>query len=138
MSILVISLPPRPRLRSRSAEPLAVEASGADEFDYLLSSDGFSIQAQGRCAPSLLPKADSVVAVLPAGAIAWHRPVAPRAPAARLRAGSDENTPATSSISRSSSAAMRCTGPMKAPGPPPIMAMRSRHFGITHRELIIE
>jgi general secretion pathway protein L len=86
MSILVISLPPRPRLRSRSAEPLAVEASGSDEFDYLLSSDGFSVQAQGRCAPSLLPKADSVVAVVCDADIAWHRITLPKAPAARLRA----------------------------------------------------
>ena len=51
MSILVISLPPRHRLRSRSAEPLAVEASGVDEFNYLLSSDGFSVQAQGITLP---------------------------------------------------------------------------------------
>ena len=86
MSILVISLPPRHRLRSRSAEPLAVEASGVDEFNYLLSSDGFSVQAQGRCAPSLLPKADSVVAVVCDADIAWHRITLPKAPAARLRA----------------------------------------------------
>lgn len=86
MSTLVISLPPRPRLRSRSAEPLAAEASGTDEFDYLLSSDGFSVQAQGRCAPSLLPKADTVVAVVCDADIAWHRITLPKAPAARLRA----------------------------------------------------
>ncbi len=86
MSTLVICLPSRPRLRSRSAEPLVADAVSADEFDYLLSSDGFSVQAQGRCAPSLLPKADSVVAVIGDADIAWHRITLPKAPAARLRA----------------------------------------------------
>lgn len=86
MSLLVISLPPRPRLRSRSAAPVAAEASSGDEFDYLLSADGFSVQAQGRCAASHLPKADSVVAVVCDADIAWHRITLPKAPAARLRA----------------------------------------------------
>ena len=86
MSILVISLPPRPRLRSRSAETAAAETSGGEEIDYLLSADGFTVQAQGRCAASLLPKADSVVAVVCDADIAWHRITLPKAPAARLRA----------------------------------------------------
>ena len=48
--------------------------------------------------------------------------------ACALRAGSLEKTPATSSISRSSSAAIRWIGPMNAPGPPPIMPIRKRRI----------
>jgi general secretion pathway protein L len=86
MSILIISLPPRPRLRSRSAEPEAAETSSDDEFDYLLSADGFTVQSQGRCAASLLPHADSAVAVVCDTDIAWHRITLPKATAPRLRA----------------------------------------------------
>lgn len=89
MSILVISLAPRPRIRARSAgldttDPGASHAE--DEFDYLLSRDGFTPQAQGRCSAALLPKADSVVAVVSETDIAWHRITLPKAPASRLRA----------------------------------------------------
>lgn len=87
MSILVISLSPRPRLRSRNVSVAESDATASEaEFDYRLSSDGFTTQAQGRCAASLLPKADSVVAVVGEGDIAWHRITMPKAPAARLRA----------------------------------------------------
>ena len=87
MSILAISLSPRPRLRSRLADVAAPGASAADEeFDYRLSSDGFTLQAQGRCTAALLPKADSVIAVVSEGDIAWHRITLPKAPSARLRA----------------------------------------------------
>ena len=87
MSILVISLPSRPRQRSRHADATAPGTSATDdEVDYWLSSDGFTLQTQGRCAAALLPKADSVVAVVGEGDIAWHRITLPKAPAARLRA----------------------------------------------------
>lgn len=86
MPTLVISLPPRPRLRPRSAAPASVETSGAEDFDFLLTSDGFTIQSRGRCAASLLPKADSVIAVLGDADVAWHRITLPKAPSARLRA----------------------------------------------------
>lgn len=85
MAVLVIQIPPRPRLASRVAgEPAAVRV--AAEFDYLLSSDGRSVQSVGRAAPAALPKADRVVAVLADTDISWHRISLPRAPAARLRA----------------------------------------------------
>lgn len=89
MSLLVISLAPRPRLRARS---IAHESAGAvasamnDEFDHLLSRDGFTMQSQGRCSAALLPKADSVIAVVSEADIAWHRITLPKAPPARLRA----------------------------------------------------
>jgi len=87
MSILVISLSPRPRLRSRNTDVAAPRASPADDgFDYRLSGDGFTLQTQGRCAAALLPKADSVIAVVSEVDIAWHRITLPKAPSARLRA----------------------------------------------------
>jgi general secretion pathway protein L len=88
MSLLVISLAPRPHLGARSgtsgesAAPLRAPA----EFDYVLSRDGVLATRHGRCAPALMPKADTVVAVAPAADLAWHRVHLPKAPQARLRA----------------------------------------------------
>lgn len=79
MSLLVILLPAPPR-----ADALA--AAEPAPLDWLLSPDGLSVARRGSSTPALCPKADSVVAVAPAQALAWHRPVAPRAPANRLRA----------------------------------------------------
>jgi general secretion pathway protein L len=62
------------------------ETSGAEDFDFLLTSDGFTIQSRGRCSASLLPKADSVIAVVGDADVSWHRITLPKAPAARLRA----------------------------------------------------
>lgn len=85
MAVLVLLIPPRPRLASRAAgEPAAVRA--AAEFDYVFSADGRSVQSVGRAAPTGLPRADSVVAVLADADVAWHRVTVPKAPAARLRA----------------------------------------------------
>ncbi|HRP26903.1 MAG TPA: type II secretion system protein GspL [Burkholderiaceae bacterium] len=87
MSILVVPLAPRGRLRARSAsapEPAAPRTSA--ELDYVLSRDGLAVSAQGRCAPSLLPRADSVALVLADCDVSWHRITLPKAPAARLRA----------------------------------------------------
>lgn len=79
MSLLVIQLSAPPRTDTTPAPddgPLA----------WWLSPDGLSISRQGRSAPSGFPRADSVVAVAPASAVAWHRPVMPKSPANRLRA----------------------------------------------------
>ena len=79
MALLVILLPLPPRADTPApAEPAALV--------WLLSPDGLSVARQGESAPAQCPKADSVVAVLPAAAVAWHHPTAPRAPANRLRA----------------------------------------------------
>src|SRR6266481_1040272 len=48
--------------------------------------------------------------------------------AALLFAGSDDNAPATSSNRSSIRAAIRCTAPINAPGPPPTIPKRSRRF----------
>src|SRR5437016_5228121 len=48
--------------------------------------------------------------------------------AARLRSGFDDNAPATSSNRSSIRAAIRCTAPMNAPGPPPTIPSRSLRF----------
>ncbi len=85
MSILVIQLPQRPRLRAKgSAEPFS--NAGQVEYSYVLSSDGLAIDAQGACAAALLPKAALVVATLADADVGWHRITLPKAPTARLRA----------------------------------------------------
>lgn len=89
MSILIIQLPARSRL---SADAAASEAGAAPastspkEYNFVLSLDGLSVNRQGRCAAPMLPKADSVVAVMAATDLSWHRLPLPKAPAARLRA----------------------------------------------------
>jgi len=85
MSVLVILIPPRPRLASRAA-PAAAVAAPPSAFDYVLSADGLTVGSAGRAAPALLPKADSVVAVLADADVSWHRINLPKAPPARLRA----------------------------------------------------
>jgi len=79
MTLLVILLPAPPRA---DAPPAAEPAFLA----WLLSPDGLAVAQRGNSAASALPPADTVVAVAPAGAVAWHRPVCPKAPANRLRA----------------------------------------------------
>jgi general secretion pathway protein L len=87
MSVLVIQLPPRDRLRARSA---AADTAAAwrlpQEWSFVLSSDGRTVAQAGQAPLSLLPRADSVVLVLAEADVAWHRVLVPRAPMARLRA----------------------------------------------------
>lgn len=86
MSILVVLIPPRSRLRARGVDGTEAEThwTGA-EFQYVLSSDGFSLDTQGRCAAALLPRAALVVAAIADADVSWHRITLPRAPSARLR-----------------------------------------------------
>jgi general secretion pathway protein L len=87
MSLLVIQIAPRQRLRSRADSPSAPESARlTEEYSYALTPDGLVLEAQGQCAASLLPKADSVVAVLADADVSWHRITLPKAPASRLRA----------------------------------------------------
>ena len=85
MSTLVLLLAPRERLRAQ-ASAAGEGARASREFSYALSADGLAVSAQGRCAAALLPKADSVIAVLADADVSWHRITLPKAPAARLRA----------------------------------------------------
>ena len=78
MSLLVILLPVPP-LADAPAPP------DAAPLDWLLSPDGLSLSRRGRDLPAACPRADSVVLVAPARALAWHHPVMPKAPANRLR-----------------------------------------------------
>lgn len=83
MSTLIVQLPSQPRLSPQRHD--APPARAPAELDYVLSADGQSVSRQGRCTPADLPKAQSVVAVLPADDVGWHHITAPKAPAARLR-----------------------------------------------------
>ena len=89
MSTLVIQLPSRRRLTSRS--PDATEGSGAGsdlstEYEFVTTPDGLLLQLQGRCAASLLPQASTVIAAVSDADVSWHRITLPKAPTARLRA----------------------------------------------------
>ena len=89
MAMLVILLPtPRmadaPTADALSADALLANASAP--LAWLLSADGLGLGRQGDDIPTPWPKADSVVAVVPALALAWHRLVLPKAPASQLRA----------------------------------------------------
>jgi general secretion pathway protein L len=86
MSILVLFVPPRVRLRARGPEAPAARDALQGEVAYVLTPDGLQIAQHGRCAPALLPKASTVVAVLADADVSWHRIAVPKAPAARLRA----------------------------------------------------
>lgn len=82
MATLVLQLPPRTRLDASAGS--ATAASG--ELAYVLTPDGINISRHGRAAPQLLPKADSVVAVLSDNDVSWHQITLPKAPAVRLKA----------------------------------------------------
>lgn len=80
MAQLVFSFPARDR-----AADLAAGSGAAVSVSYVLGEPGATAQRQGRCAPALLPRAATTVAVVPAERISWHQVVLPKAPAARLR-----------------------------------------------------
>ena len=84
MALLVILLPEPARVGAQAGT--AAPDSPTAPLSWLLSPDGLVISRQGETAPALCPKADTVVAVLPAGAVAWHHLAAPKAPAKHLRA----------------------------------------------------
>ncbi len=87
MSILVLQLPQRHRLRARSAGSAEPDgARAATDYAYVASPDGLMLVSEGRCAPALLPKADTVIAALADADVSWHRITLPKAPAQRLRA----------------------------------------------------
>lgn len=87
MSTLVLSIPARQRLRARASDaPSAEPVRAQTEYAYVITPDGLEVEAHGRCAAALLPKAATIVAVLADTDVGWHRIALPRAPAARLRA----------------------------------------------------
>jgi general secretion pathway protein L len=90
MSLLVILLPARERLASRSpadAAPAARSARAPESWRWLLADDGAErVQQSGHSAAALLPRAAQAVLVLAEGDVAWHAVAVPKAPPARLRA----------------------------------------------------
>lgn len=91
MSLLLLHLPPRPRLGARAAGDAApagaAAASGVPaEFEFVFSADGLGVTETGRAAPALLPRATRTVLLLDDADVGWHRVDLPKAPAARLRA----------------------------------------------------
>jgi general secretion pathway protein L len=87
MSFLIVRIAARSRLHARSqGQGVADRPSAGTEYTYALSPDGLVLQGQGHCAASLLPKADTVIAVLADADVGWHRITLPKAPSARLRA----------------------------------------------------
>lgn len=84
MSLLIVQLPSPPRLAAQQM-PARVAPDPA-ELNYVFSADGVQMSRQGRQTAALLPRAQTTVAVLAPGDIAWHRLTAPKAPANRLRA----------------------------------------------------
>jgi general secretion pathway protein L len=87
MSILIIQLPTRTRHAADVTVSEGASASaGPKEYSYVLSADGVHASRQGRCVAAMLPRADSVVAVMPAADLSWQQVSVPKAPAARLRA----------------------------------------------------
>ena len=84
MSVLVILIPPRARLGARAADGNASPA--AEDYGYVLSTDGVHVTRHARAPLALLPRADSVMAVLADSDLSWHRLTLPKAPGAKLRA----------------------------------------------------
>ena len=84
MTLLVIQLAARPNAWS---EVGAAATPGANlvTFQHVLSVDGIAVGQVARANAAALPRADSVVAVLPASDVAWHRATLPKAPPARMR-----------------------------------------------------
>lgn len=89
MSLLLIEIPPRPRLGARDAGVDAAAGQAMQlpaEWDYVFSQDGKTATRSGRCAVGLLPRADSVVALLAPSELSWHHISLPRTGAARMKA----------------------------------------------------
>lgn len=92
MSVLVVLIPaqraagagPSPAAEPGSQTPAAVVLH--EEWDWVLSADGAAVSARGRGRAATLPAADSLVLVVDAAALAWHRVELPRVAATRLRA----------------------------------------------------
>ncbi|MFM2406517.1 MAG: hypothetical protein RL223_4397 [Pseudomonadota bacterium] len=80
MSLLVVQLPARPRLHPQ------LRPAPAPELGWVLSTDGRTVQAEGRSPAALLPQAGTRVAVCAPTDVAFHRIDWPKAPPARLRA----------------------------------------------------
>jgi general secretion pathway protein L len=84
MSTLVVLIPPR--LRLRAGGEVSAPATAPGQWRYALSADGMAVQRDGEAGIALLPRADTVVAVLDAGDVSWHRLTLPRGAQSRMAA----------------------------------------------------
>lgn len=81
MRTLFVLIPGRTRSAATEGNP---RANG--EYLFATSIDGLAVESHGRAAPALLPRADSVIAVLDDADVSWHRITLPRTQAARMQA----------------------------------------------------
>lgn len=79
MSTLALLIPP-------SLAPSEPVAASVPAWDWVRSEDGVQVTSQGRSPLDALVGADTVVAVLDASLVSWHRIDVPRVPAPRLPA----------------------------------------------------
>jgi general secretion pathway protein L len=87
MSVLVIQLPPRPRLRAQAGDqPAEASAAPVAALEYAYTSDGLALDRQGEAALAELPEADRVVLVVAAADLSWHRVTLPKVAMARMPA----------------------------------------------------
>jgi general secretion pathway protein L len=85
MPTLVVLLPSRQRLQAGQSGVAGSTAAGG-EYDYVMTVDGLNVHSSGRAAVALLPRADQVVALLPAADVSWHRITCPRTGSRKMRA----------------------------------------------------
>jgi general secretion pathway protein L len=87
MSVLLVLLPARPRLAAGGEAGTPAPGQRAPGiWRYVWSGNGQQADRSGAVATDLLPKAETLIAVVPAADLSWQRITLPRAPAARLRA----------------------------------------------------
>ena len=79
MSILVLQLPERQRLRAGAGEESGAPGGRRREYAYVTSDDGIEIDAQGHAAAALLPTRSIVIAVIQEADVSWHRITLPKA-----------------------------------------------------------
>lgn len=92
MSVLLVLLPARRRRHPLTPDGMPEASASAGEegsgvsFGYVLTQDGRSVDSEGECVAALLPRATTVVAVVPDTDVSFHALVLPKAPANRLQA----------------------------------------------------
>lgn len=77
MSTLIVRLAPRPRTPG---------AAASADLRYVLSNDGLTITGEGSKPAALLPRAETVIAVVGDSDVSWHRITLPRVGAPKMRA----------------------------------------------------
>lgn len=82
MATLYVFLPPRQRLRALGRAATSADMSRAEavrEYDWALSADGSTITREGRSAPTALPHADTLIALVAESDVSWRQVELPKA-----------------------------------------------------------